>query len=179
MKLPLLTRATSASGPGFLCLQSLGNIAFGTKERSSFTTSQPVYWSYAVMSWMPRTFTIRISLASTVPVPVDVELIFYSVYSGSAREDRGGVLASGLLPYSPGITSVKRYDLSGLGCNHEHETPFRRRPAFRPDDPDWSSIKVPVMARPRQNLVMRSDGSVVDVRHYSEFVCRGFLFGSQ
>lgn len=108
-------------------------------------------------------------IASAIPVPIDVESIFYWSATGIPIAERGSVLASGLLPFSvPGSESV-RFDLSAFGCIYEHTTPLPSRELN-------GSMKPYLVARPTTNRPMRQDGSVASPAQYRSSLTRGFKF---
>lgn len=107
-------------------------------------------------------------IASTVPMPIDVESIFYWSASGVPQSERGGVLASGLLPFSIRGNGEVRFDLSALGCIQEHRTPFPSR---------WnrkSGQSLSTVAKPTANRTLRLNGSAIGPSRYEAVLIQGF-----
>lgn len=108
-------------------------------------------------------------IASNIPVPIDVESIFYSETSGTDQIARGGLLASGLLPFSTPFTDIDPFDLSAFGCVRPHRTPLPiSGKSFMRDSSDFLTVS------PSTNIVHRPDGSIATVKEFSKFITEGF-----
>jgi Domain of unknown function (DUF4135) len=111
-------------------------------------------------------------IASCIPMPIDVESIFYWKASAQTQEKRGGVLASGLLPFSVGRSKTVKFDLSGLGCIREHISPFFSRSR---NNQSFGNL---ALISPTSNRVLRIDGSAASIKNHSFAVIDGFLSAS-